>query len=144
MINKIKSLILVAVMSFAMVGAVAVAVPATGSAACSAIAKKVSQGASGAATGTQTDNCDTSTGVDDNSITAAAKKIVDLISIIVGIIAVIMIIWGGFRYITFGGDSGKVGNAKNSLIYAIVGLIIVALVQLIVRFVLNQSGNITT
>jgi len=143
MINKIKSLILVAVMSFAMVGAVAVAAPATSSAACTNIATKISEGAEGAAGEGSGKNC-ASSGVDDTGITKAAKKIVDLISVIVGIIAVIMIIFGGFRYITSGGDSGKVGNAKNSLIYAIVGLIIVALAQLIVRFVLNQSSGITT
>jgi len=53
--------------------------------------------------------------------------------------AVIMIIVGGFRYITSGGDSTRVGGAKNTLIYAIVGLIIVALAQAIVHFVLNNA-----
>jgi hypothetical protein len=55
-----------------------------------------------------------------------------------------MIIYGGFRYITSGGDSGRVGNAKNTLIYAIIGLVIVALAQLIVHFVLNQATTVTT
>ncbi len=55
-----------------------------------------------------------------------------------------MIIYGGFRYITSGGDSGRVGNAKNVLIYAVVGLIIVALAQIIVRFVLTQTSTLTT
>jgi len=35
-----------------------------------------------------------------------------------------MIVYGGFKYITSGGDSGKVGGAKNTLIYAIIGLIV--------------------
>lgn len=148
MINKIKTFLMVAVMGFAMAGASAALVPATGSAAdgggCSPIANAVSKGANGAAGGNASSDCGKATGVDEGSITAAARKIVNLISIVVGIVAVIMIIFGGFRYITSGGDSGKVGNAKNSLIYAIVGLIIVALAQLIVRFVLNQSGEITS
>jgi hypothetical protein len=54
-----------------------------------------------------------------------------------------MIIYGGFRYITSGGDSGRVGSAKNTLIYAIVGLIIVALAQLIVNFVITQANTNT-
>ena len=141
MIRKIKSYLLVAVMGLTL-GAPAL-VPAFASAECTNIAKKISTGSEGAAGETGAADC-SSTSVSDTGITNAAKKIVNLISIIVGIVAVIIIIFGGFRYITSGGDSGKVGNAKNSLIYAIVGLIIVALAQLIVRFVLNQSSNITT
>jgi hypothetical protein len=65
-------------------------------------------------------------------------KIVNILSVIVGIVAVIMIIIGGFKYITSGGDSNRVASAKNTIIYAIVGLIIVALAQVIVRFVLSN------
>jgi hypothetical protein len=50
-----------------------------------------------------------------------------------------MIIWGGFKYITSGGDSNNVSGAKNTIIYAIIGLVIVALAQLIVHFVISQS-----
>ena len=72
-----------------------------------------------------------------------AKKIVNIFSVIVGIIAVLMIIYGGFKYITSGGDSGNVSGAKNTLIYAIVGLVIVALAQFIVRFVLNTANGVS-
>jgi hypothetical protein len=58
--------------------------------------------------------------------------------VIVGVAAVIMIIIGGFRYITSSGDSASVNSAKNTILYAIIGLVIVALAQVIVRFVLNQ------
>jgi hypothetical protein len=50
-----------------------------------------------------------------------------------------MIIWGGLKYITSGGDSGNVTGAKNTILYAIIGLIIVALAQFIVRFVLSKT-----
>jgi hypothetical protein len=70
-----------------------------------------------------------------------ARTVVNIFSIIVGAVAVIMIIYGGFRYITSGGDSNSVGAAKNTLIYAIVGLIIVALAQVIVHFVLSTTTN---
>lgn len=82
--------------------------------------------------------------VSGGSIGKAAQSLVNVFSIIVGVVAIVMIIYGGFRYITSGGDSGRVGNAKNSLIYAIVGLVIVALAQLIVHFVLGQTSSITT
>lgn len=67
------------------------------------------------------------------------RKIVNLISIIVGVVAVIMIIIGGFRYIISGGSAEKVTAAKNTILYGIVGLVIVALAQVIVRFVLRET-----
>jgi hypothetical protein len=72
------------------------------------------------------------------------KNIINIFSVVVGIVAVIMIIVGGFRYITSGGDSGNVTGAKNTILYAIVGLVIVALAQFIVKFVLNKSTALTT
>lgn len=64
--------------------------------------------------------------------------VINIVSIIVGIVAVIMIIIAGFQYITSGGDSGKVSSAKNTILYAIVGLVVVALAQIIVKFVVNR------
>jgi hypothetical protein len=55
------------------------------------------------------------------------------------VVAVIMIIVGGLKYITSGGDSGNITSAKNTILYAIVGLIVVALAQIIVRFVLERA-----
>lgn len=70
---------------------------------------------------------------------------VNIISLVVGIVAVIMIIVGGFKYITSSGDSGKVGSAKNTILYAIIGLVVVALAQVIVKFVLSKlSENVQT
>lgn len=78
------------------------------------------------------------------SINDVIKSVVNIISGIVGVVAVIMIIWGGFKYITSGGDSSNVSGAKNTIIYAIIGLVIVALAQLIVHFVLGQANGVAT
>lgn len=83
----------------------------------------------------------TAGGNDNSDLKALAAKVVNLISLLVGIVAIIMIIYGGFRYITSGGSSEKIGSAKNTLIYAIIGLIIVALSQFIVHYVLTASTN---
>jgi hypothetical protein len=108
------------------------------------IGDAVSAGANGAAEGHAQSDCATSTGVDNNNVATLGHKVVNLFSIIIGVIAIIMIIYGGFRYITSGGASERVGSAKNTLIYAIVGLIIVALAQVIVHFVLNQANTALT
>ncbi len=69
-------------------------------------------------------------------------QIVNIFSVIVGIVAVIMIVYGGFRYITSGGESGNVTNAKNTILYALIGLVIVALAQFIVKFVLAKATGL--
>jgi len=66
------------------------------------------------------------------------KTIVNIFSAIVGVVSVIMIIYGGFKYISSGGDSNKVTEAKNTIIYAVIGLVVVALAQFIVQFVLGK------
>lgn len=86
-------------------------------------------------------NCeDASTG--SEGVQAVVQNVVNWLSWIVGIVSVIMIIVGGFRYITSGGASDKVTSAKNTIIYAIIGLIIVALAQFIVRFVIGQAVSV--
>lgn len=70
-------------------------------------------------------------------ISGVLRRVINILSAIVGVVAVIMIIIGGFKYIASGGDASKVASAKNTVIYAIVGLIIVAMAQVIVRFVLG-------
>lgn len=69
------------------------------------------------------------------------RKIVNILSAIVGVVAVIMIIYGGFRYITSGGNDTSVTSAKNTILYAIIGLVVVALSQIIVHFVLGQVNS---
>jgi hypothetical protein len=70
--------------------------------------------------------------------------IVNILSIVVGLVAVIMIIVGGFKYITAAGDSSKAANAKSTIIYAIIGIVIVALAQFIVQFVVGRATGKTT
>jgi hypothetical protein len=67
--------------------------------------------------------------------------VVNIFSAVVGVVSVIMIIVGGFQYITSGGDSGKVSTAKTTIIYAIVGLVVVAFSQFLVQFVLNKVAG---
>lgn len=74
-------------------------------------------------------------------IQTIVTNIVNIFSIVVGIVAVIMIIVGGFKYITSGGDSGNITSAKNTIVYAVIGLVIVALAQFIVQFVLTRVNN---
>lgn len=75
----------------------------------------------------------------DNGLGNVIKAIVKILSIIVGFVAVIMIIISGLRYVTSGGDAQKVSGAKSALIYALVGIVVVALAQVIVHFVFANA-----
>ena len=84
-------------------------------------------------------SCVDPTAEDDvNNIIAT---VINIFSVIVGVIAVIMIIVGGIRYVLSGGDSTATTAARNTILFAIVGLVVVALAQIIVRFVLNRVTN---
>ena len=78
-----------------------------------------------------------------DSLSILIKNILNVFSWVVGIAAVIMIIIAGFRYIVSGGESGGVTGAKNAILFAIVGIVIVAIAQIIVQFVLTKATATT-
>lgn len=83
------------------------------------------------------------TGQEIKDVTADSlvTRIVNWFLFIVGAIAVIMLIYGGFKYITSAGDASNVTAAKNTILYAVIGLIVVVLAGTIVNFVLNDLLN---
>ena len=66
------------------------------------------------------------------------KTITNTVLYIVGVIAVIMLIIGGIKYVVSGGDAKKVTDAKNTVLYAIIGLIVAFLAFAIVNFVITS------
>ena len=71
------------------------------------------------------------------------RQVTNTILYIVGIIAVIMLIVGGIKYVVSGGDSKKVTDAKNTVLYAIIGLVIAFLAFAIVNFVISALPSST-
>jgi hypothetical protein len=74
----------------------------------------------------------------NDNATNMVKVVINIILSILGIIAVIMIIIGGIRYTTSGGDSSGLKNARDTIVYAVVGLVIAILSFAIVNFVLDS------
>jgi len=129
------------ILSAALLVAVPIAVPAMASAASGSgadIQSCLSQGTNLDASGSRNDCTPGTTSTAPDKINSIIKTVINVFSIVVGVVAVIMIIIGGFRYITSGGDSSNVSGAKNTIIYAIIGLVVVALAQFIVQFVVNK------
>jgi hypothetical protein len=75
-------------------------------------------------------------------IGALINEVITTFSWIVGGISVIMVIYGGFRYVTSGGNDSSISGAKNTIVYALIGLVIVALAQVIVHFVLSKAFSV--
>ena len=65
------------------------------------------------------------------------QTVLNIFSWIVGIASVIMIIYAGFKYVISQGGEGT-AQARNTILYAVVGLVVVALAQAIVRFVIGR------
>lgn len=66
------------------------------------------------------------------------QQIVNILLFLIGAVAVIMLVIGGFRYVISGGDQSQVTSAKNTILYAIVGIVVAFLAYAAVNFVLNN------
>ena len=71
---------------------------------------------------------------------AATKvgNVINIILLILGIMAVIMIIYGGFRYVLSNGDEAGVKSGRNTILYAVIGLIVAIMSYGIVSFVISR------
>jgi hypothetical protein len=74
----------------------------------------------------------------DDNATDMTKVIINTMLYILGILAVIMIIFGGIRYVTSTGDASRVKGAKDTVLYSVVGLIVALLAYAIVNFVITR------
>jgi TRAP-type C4-dicarboxylate transport system permease small subunit len=75
----------------------------------------------------------------NEALDVSVSNILNAIIGVLGLVAVVVIIIGGVSYMTSAGDAGKVKKAKDTILYGVIGLIIVALAFAIVNFVI---GNI--
>ena len=71
--------------------------------------------------------------------TGKLTEVLNWIFGIIGIVAVIMIILGGFTLMTSSGDPGKVKKGKDTILYGVIGLVVALLAVVIVNFVINKA-----
>ncbi len=69
------------------------------------------------------------------------EKVTNILLFLVGAISVIMLIIGGIRYVISAGDQAQVTAAKNTILYAIVGIVVAFLAFAAVKFVTNSLGS---
>ncbi len=70
-------------------------------------------------------------------------RIINILLGFLGVIAVILVLWGGFKWMTAAGDEGKIGEAKKLMGAGVVGLVIILAAFAIASFVVNQLTDAT-
>lgn len=73
-----------------------------------------------------------------NPIINTLKVVIDILSFVIGVAAVIILIVSGLRFVTNGGDPKGVAEARGGVINALIGIVIALLAQAIVAFVLDR------
>lgn len=79
-----------------------------------------------------------SAGSGGDDITTLVTNIINTLLFLSGIIAVVFIIIGGVRYTIAQGDSGQIASAKNTIMYAVIGLVVAMAAFAIVNFVISR------
>lgn len=74
----------------------------------------------------------------NQNVDGIIRTITSTLLFLLGAVAVIMIIFSGFKYVASAGDQSKVASAKNTLMYSVVGLIVAIAAYAIVDFVLSR------
>jgi len=84
--------------------------------------------------------CETAGGDGDpiSGSDGAIVNVTSILSLIVGFVSVAFVVWGGFKYITSNGDSAGVSTAKNTIIAALVGLVIALMARPLILFVVGK------
>ncbi|MBI3494825.1 hypothetical protein HY004_02480 [Candidatus Saccharibacteria bacterium] len=80
----------------------------------------------------------------NNALSNIIVTVTNVILFLVGAVAVIMIIVGGFRYVTSNGDQNAVTGAKNTILYAIIGIIVAFLAYAAVQFIVGSLTDTST
>lgn len=72
-----------------------------------------------------------------SNLVGTIQRILNYFLALAGILAVAVLIYGGVQYIISRGDEGAAEKAKNTIVYAIIGLVVIGLSVVIVNFVIN-------
>ena len=128
MSNKLKSILISTLMVAVMVFGVSIIYQTGNTEIAGAINSEITSGMNATSAGTST----------PTDVNVVIKNVTNIMFFIIGAVSVIMLIYGGIRYTTSGGNVNSVTAAKNTVIYSIVGLVISILAYAIVNFVVTN------
>ena len=90
------------------------------------------------------ENFESSVGLGKRDVRSTVGQIINVVLGILGIIAVVLILAGGFKWMTAGGNEDKVGEAKKMITQGAIGLVIIFAAWGIASFVIDQLGQATS
>ena len=128
MSNKLKSILISTLTVAVMVFGVSIIYQTGNTEIAGAINSEITSGMNATSAGTST----------PTNANVVIKNVTNTMFFIIGAVSVIMLIYGGIRYTTSGGNANSVTAAKNTVIYSIVGLVISILAYAIVNFVVTN------
>ena len=128
MSNKLKSILISTLMVAVMVFGVSIIYQTGNTEIAGAVNSEITSGMNATSAGTST----------PTNANVVIKNVTNTMFFIIGAVSVIMLIYGGIRYTTSGGNTNSVTAAKNTVIYSIVGLVISILAYAIVNFVVTN------
>lgn len=137
--KKLQMKLAVFLAVFGIFGGLLVLTPATVGAASPK--EELCTGAGGTwtpAAGNAPGKCVTDNGRAGGTLDGFIKDIINVLLFVIGAVAVIMIVIGGLRYVMSNGDSSAITGAKNTILYAVIGLVVALLAYAIVNFVIGQ------
>lgn len=73
-----------------------------------------------------------------SSVPKVITNMINLLLFVAGAIAALMIVIGGFRYVASNGDSGSASKARDTILYAAIGLVVASLAYVLVNFILES------
>jgi len=97
----------------------------------------LNQACGGLGPGSQSTTCSGRSAI-INPVIVVLVKVIEMLLVVIGVAAVIVIIIAGFRYITSSGDPNTVNSAKNTILFAVIGLVVAIVARVIVAFVVNR------
>lgn len=71
-------------------------------------------------------------------VDSTVTNVINILLYVIGVISVIMIVVGGIKYSLSNGDSSAITSAKNTIMYAVIGLVVAIMAFAIVNFVINR------
>lgn len=80
-------------------------------------------------------------GLPEGNLPSLIAQIVKTSLLLVGVIALAFVVYGGFRYITSRGDEREVEEAKNTITYAVIGIVVIGLAYAIIDLVFRAFGG---
>ena len=89
-------------------------------------------------------NVGSATGLGTQDVRQTIGKIINVALSLLGVIVLVIIIYGGFLWMTAGGNDEKVGEAKKWIFGGIIGLVIILSAYAIATFVISNLVNATT